>query len=146
MTSPIDNMLPFGLTLLLRVSTDILDTFIVYNERRRVTSSAKKKRKPSDTSLHQVVFQIFFFCTLVLYRMKLFQILNCLSGENWFYMQTPDGSLLDILRNAYDLLSQCDIDLPEVFPIRTINIFQNQALTTNILFGFIELIMFFHIT
>ncbi|KAK8508246.1 hypothetical protein V6N13_055689 [Hibiscus sabdariffa] len=59
---------------------DQLDTFIVYNERRRVTSSAKKKRKPSDTSLHQ----------------------------------TPDGSLLDIMRNAYDLLSQCDIDIPEV--------------------------------
>ncbi|XP_012456147.1 UTP--glucose-1-phosphate uridylyltransferase 3, chloroplastic isoform X1 [Gossypium raimondii] len=59
---------------------DNLDTFIVYNERRRVTSSAKKKRKPSDTSLHQ----------------------------------TPEGSLLDIMRNAYDLLSWCDIDLPEV--------------------------------
>lgn len=28
-------------------------------------------------------------------------------------MQTPDGSLLDILRNAYDLLLQCDIELPE---------------------------------
>ncbi|KAE8726771.1 hypothetical protein F3Y22_tig00006230pilonHSYRG00017 [Hibiscus syriacus] len=59
---------------------DKLDTFIVYNERRRVTSSAKKKRKPSDTSLQQ----------------------------------TPDGSLLDIMRNAYDLLWQCDIDIPEV--------------------------------
>ncbi|XVE99805.1 hypothetical protein REPUB_Repub03eG0232900 [Reevesia pubescens] len=59
---------------------DKLDTFIVYNERRRVTSSAKKKRKHADMSLHQ----------------------------------TPDGSLLDIMRNAYDLLSQCDIDLPEV--------------------------------
>lgn len=31
-----------------------LDTFIVYNHRRKVTSSAKKKRKPSDMSLHQV--------------------------------------------------------------------------------------------
>ncbi|XP_022746788.1 UTP--glucose-1-phosphate uridylyltransferase 3, chloroplastic-like isoform X5 [Durio zibethinus] len=59
---------------------DKLDTFIVYNERRRVTSSAKKKRKHADMSLHQ----------------------------------TPDGSLLDIMRNAYDLLLQCDIDLPEV--------------------------------
>ncbi|OMO50056.1 hypothetical protein CCACVL1_30665 [Corchorus capsularis] len=58
---------------------DKLDTFIVYNERRRVTSSAKKKRK-HGAPLHQ----------------------------------TPDGSLLDIMRNAYDLLSQCDIDLPEV--------------------------------
>ncbi|KAE8694837.1 UDP-glucose pyrophosphorylase 3 isoform 4 [Hibiscus syriacus] len=35
---------------------DKLDTFIVYNERRRVTSSAKKKRKPMDTSLHQCKF------------------------------------------------------------------------------------------
>lgn len=30
-------------------------------------------------------------------------------------MQTPDGALLDILRNAHDLLSQCDIRLPEVY-------------------------------
>ncbi|XP_028792758.1 UTP--glucose-1-phosphate uridylyltransferase 3, chloroplastic [Neltuma alba] len=59
---------------------DKLDTFIVYNERRRVTSSAKKKRKNGDKSLHQ----------------------------------TPDGSLLDILRNASDLLSRCDIKLPEI--------------------------------
>lgn len=59
---------------------DVLDTFIVYNERRRVTSSAKKKRKHADKSLHQ----------------------------------TPDGSLLDIMRNAYDLLSQCDIKMPEI--------------------------------
>lgn len=29
-------------------------------------------------------------------------------------MQTPDGSLLDIMRNAYDLMSHCDIRLPEV--------------------------------
>ncbi|KAJ1417702.1 Nucleotide-diphospho-sugar transferase [Sesbania bispinosa] len=59
---------------------DKLDTFIVYNERRRVTSSAKKKRKHGNKSLHQ----------------------------------TPDGSLLDILRNAHDLLSQCEIRLPEI--------------------------------
>ncbi|GMI80894.1 hypothetical protein HRI_001758700 [Hibiscus trionum] len=59
---------------------DKLDTFIDYIEWRRVTSSAKKKRKPADTSLHQ----------------------------------TPDGSLLDIMRNAYDLLLQCDIDIPEI--------------------------------
>lgn len=31
------------------------------------------------------------------------------------FMQTPDGALLDILRNAHDLLSQCDIRLPEVY-------------------------------
>ncbi|KAG6665926.1 UTP--glucose-1-phosphate uridylyltransferase 3, chloroplastic isoform X1 [Carya illinoinensis] len=59
---------------------DNLDTFIVYNERRRVTSSAKRKRKHADKSLHQ----------------------------------TPDGSLLDILRNAHNLLSNCDIRLPEI--------------------------------
>lgn len=29
-------------------------------------------------------------------------------------MQTPDGSLLDIIRNAYDLLSSCNIKIPEV--------------------------------
>ncbi|KAF3433372.1 hypothetical protein FNV43_RR24474 [Rhamnella rubrinervis] len=57
-----------------------LDTFIVFNERRRVTSSAKKRRRHTDKSLHQ----------------------------------TPDGSLLDILRNAHDLLSQCDIRLPKI--------------------------------
>ncbi|KAF2319143.1 hypothetical protein GH714_013553 [Hevea brasiliensis] len=59
---------------------DKLDTFIVYNERRRVTSSAKRKRKHADKYLHQ----------------------------------TPDGALLDILRNAYDLLSLCDIELAKV--------------------------------
>ncbi|KAL9230210.1 hypothetical protein vseg_005593 [Gypsophila vaccaria] len=58
---------------------DHLDTFMVYNERRRVTSSAKKKRKHGK-SLHQ----------------------------------TPDGALLDTVRNAYDLLSHCNIKLPEV--------------------------------
>ncbi|KAK6145538.1 hypothetical protein DH2020_022358 [Rehmannia glutinosa] len=59
---------------------DGLDTFIVYNKRRKVTSSAKKRRKPSDKSLQQ----------------------------------TPDGSLLDIMRNAYDLLSHCGITIPKV--------------------------------
>lgn len=29
-------------------------------------------------------------------------------------IQTPDGSLLDIIRNASDLLSQCDIEIPQV--------------------------------
>ncbi|KAL4620819.1 hypothetical protein ACB092_06G183700 [Castanea dentata] len=57
-----------------------MDTFIVYNERRRVTSSAKRKRILADKSLHQ----------------------------------TPDGSLLDILRNVHDLLSKCDIRLPVI--------------------------------
>ncbi|GFQ07401.1 hypothetical protein PHJA_002884200 [Phtheirospermum japonicum] len=59
---------------------DGLDTFIVYNKRRKVTSSAKKRRKNSDKSLQQ----------------------------------TPDGSLLDIMRNAYDLLSHCGITIPKV--------------------------------
>ncbi|KAK9050678.1 hypothetical protein SSX86_030351 [Deinandra increscens subsp. villosa] len=59
---------------------EMLDTFIVYNNRRKVTSSAKKKRKPADMSLHQ----------------------------------TPDGALLDTIRNAYDILSYCDINLPEI--------------------------------
>ncbi|XP_059301994.1 UTP--glucose-1-phosphate uridylyltransferase 3, chloroplastic isoform X1 [Lycium ferocissimum] len=59
---------------------DGLDTFIVYNERKKVTSSAKKKRRQGDKSLHQ----------------------------------TPDGSLLDIMRNAYDILSCCEIKLPKI--------------------------------
>uniref|UniRef100_A0A2N9IX15 UGP3-like C-terminal hexapeptide repeats domain-containing protein n=1 Tax=Fagus sylvatica TaxID=28930 RepID=A0A2N9IX15_FAGSY len=63
-----------------RVEADEMDTFIVYNERRRVTSSAKRKRTLADKSLHQ----------------------------------TPDGSLLDILRNVHDLLSECDIRLPVI--------------------------------
>lgn len=33
------------------------------------------------------------------------------------HMQTPDGALLDSLRNAYDLLSQCDIKIPKVCPL-----------------------------
>ncbi|XP_062179891.1 UTP--glucose-1-phosphate uridylyltransferase 3, chloroplastic isoform X2 [Phragmites australis] len=57
-----------------------LDTFIVYNERKRVTSSAKRKLKSEDRSLHQ----------------------------------TPEGSLLDIMRNAHDLLSSCRIEVPMV--------------------------------
>ncbi|EPS73538.1 hypothetical protein M569_01217, partial [Genlisea aurea] len=56
-----------------------MDTFMVYNERRKVTSSAKKK-----------------------------------SHGDICLPQTPDGSLLDIIRNAYDLLSQCGISIPEV--------------------------------
>ncbi|KAJ1263295.1 hypothetical protein BS78_09G172500 [Paspalum vaginatum] len=57
-----------------------LDTFIVYNERKRVTSSAKRKLKSEDRSLHQ----------------------------------TPEGSLLDIMRNAHDLLSSCSVKIPMV--------------------------------
>lgn len=62
------------------IEGDNLDTFIVYNERRKVTSSAKKKRRYADKTLHQ----------------------------------TPDGSLLDIMRNAYDLLSHCEIEIPKI--------------------------------
>ncbi|XP_058183043.1 UTP--glucose-1-phosphate uridylyltransferase 3, chloroplastic isoform X3 [Rhododendron vialii] len=62
------------------VEADNLDTFIVYNERRKVTSSAKKKRRYGDKS----------------------------------FPQTPDGSLLDIMRNAYDLLSHCQIEIPKI--------------------------------
>ncbi|ERN08982.1 UTP--glucose-1-phosphate uridylyltransferase 3, chloroplastic isoform X1 [Amborella trichopoda] len=59
---------------------DELDTFIVYNERKKVTSSAKRKRRLSDQSLHQ----------------------------------TPDGAFLDVMRNAYDLLSPCNIEIPKI--------------------------------
>ncbi|KAK4792547.1 hypothetical protein SAY86_022982 [Trapa natans] len=62
------------------IEEDELYTFLVYNERRKVTSSAKRKRKSSDKSLHQ----------------------------------TPEGSLLDIIRNAHDILSPCNINLPEI--------------------------------
>ncbi|XP_027159295.1 UTP--glucose-1-phosphate uridylyltransferase 3, chloroplastic [Coffea eugenioides] len=57
-----------------------LDTFIVYNERRKVTSSAKKKRMHGNKSLNQ----------------------------------TPEGSILDIMRNAADLLSHCQISIPKI--------------------------------
>ncbi|XP_010504481.1 PREDICTED: UTP--glucose-1-phosphate uridylyltransferase 3, chloroplastic isoform X2 [Camelina sativa] len=59
---------------------DKLDTYIVHNERRKVTSSAKKKKPHASAALHQ----------------------------------TPDGALLDILRNAYELLTECDIKLPMI--------------------------------
>eukprot|EP00898_Chlorokybus_atmophyticus_P005878 jgi/Chlat1/6291/Chrsp44S05785 len=57
-----------------------LNTFLVYNERRRVTSSAKKKRAPGSLKMHQ----------------------------------TPDGSFLDLMRNAHDLLTRCNMQLPEM--------------------------------
>ncbi|XP_031109281.1 UTP--glucose-1-phosphate uridylyltransferase 3, chloroplastic [Ipomoea triloba] len=59
---------------------DGLDTFIVYNERKKVTSSAKKKRTHAAKSLRQ----------------------------------TPDGALLDTMRNAYDILSHCGINIPQI--------------------------------
>lgn len=62
------------------IEADELDTFIVFNERRRVTSSAKRKRRHAEKTLHQ----------------------------------TPDGSLLDIIRNAYTLLTRCNIKIPQI--------------------------------
>ncbi|KAF6164905.1 hypothetical protein GIB67_017108 [Kingdonia uniflora] len=59
---------------------DSLDTFVVYNERKRVTSSAKRRKVHTDRSMRQ----------------------------------TPDGSLLDIIRNASDLLSLCEIKIPKI--------------------------------
>lgn len=55
-----------------------LDTFVTYNQRRKVTSSAKRRRKQNEHSLHQ----------------------------------TPDGSFLDVTRNAYDLLRSCGVSMP----------------------------------
>ena len=55
-----------------------LPTFVLFTLRRRVTSSAKRQRKPDDKSL----------------------------------AQTPDGSFLDLLLNASDLLSKCSIEHP----------------------------------
>ena len=55
-----------------------LPTFVLFTLRRRVTSSAKRQRKPDDKSL----------------------------------AQTPDGSFLDLLLNASDLLSNCSIEHP----------------------------------
>ena len=58
-----------------------LNTFVVFNQRRRVTSSAKRKRKPGSTVL----------------------------------AQTPDGSFLDLMRNAAELLRRCGLsNIPEV--------------------------------
>jgi hypothetical protein len=56
-----------------------LPTFVLYTLRRRVTSSAKKKRDPTKSNL----------------------------------AQTPDGSFLDLLRNASDLLDRCGVAHPE---------------------------------
>lgn len=58
-----------------------LNTFVVYNRRRCVTSSAKRRRKPGSTMVSQ----------------------------------TPDGSFLDLMRNAADLLARCGLShVPEV--------------------------------
>ena len=58
-----------------------LNTFVVYNRRRCVTSSAKRRRAPGSTMVSQ----------------------------------TPDGSFLDLMRNAYDLLIRCGLShVPQV--------------------------------
>ena len=59
-----------------------LNTFVVFNKRRRVTSSAKRKRVPGSTIISQ----------------------------------TPDGSFLDLMRNAADLLHRCGFRIPQVLP------------------------------
>lgn len=59
-----------------------LPTFVLYSSRRRITSSAKKKRDVTQPP----------------------------SVKN--LAQTPDGSFLDLLRNAADLLDRCHIKHP----------------------------------
>jgi UTP---glucose-1-phosphate uridylyltransferase len=55
-----------------------LRTFVVFNERRYVTSSAKRALVPGSDKVHQ----------------------------------TPEGSFLDLMRNARDLLDMCGIAAP----------------------------------
>ncbi|KAJ0102982.1 hypothetical protein Patl1_06650 [Pistacia atlantica] len=93
---------------------DQLDTFMVYNERRRVTSSAKKKRKHADMSLHQCSILSMKQFLLLIASPMLFPSFPMLIFQVLTLLQTPEGSLLDILRNAYDILSQCNIKLPEI--------------------------------
>lgn len=58
-----------------------LSTFMMYNMRRKVTSSAKKRRQPGSTKI----------------------------------AQTPDGSLYDVIRNAWQILQRCSLEyVPEV--------------------------------
>ena len=59
-----------------------LPTFVLYSSRRRITSSAKKKRDVTQAP----------------------------SAQN--LAQTPDGSFLDLLRNAADLLDRCGVARP----------------------------------
>eukprot|EP00892_Ulva_mutabilis_P001452 jgi/Ulvmu1/11307/UM074_0022.1 len=55
-----------------------LGTFVVFNERRYVTSSAKRARQPGSAKV----------------------------------AQTPEGSFLDLMRNAADLLALCGVRTP----------------------------------
>jgi hypothetical protein len=57
-----------------------LSTFVVFNERRYVTSSAKRALVPGSDRVHQ----------------------------------TPEGSFLDLMRNARDLLEMCGVSAPEL--------------------------------
>ncbi|CAI5502747.1 unnamed protein product [Closterium sp. Naga37s-1] len=89
----------------------VLDTFLVYNDRRKVTSSAKRRRKPTDTSLHQVW-------------------LDSGSGAEgseavglWDRQSTASisyrrcwihGSFLDLNRNSLELFSSCGVAMPHM--------------------------------
>ena len=57
-----------------------LPTFVLYTLRRRITSSAKKKRNPDQSPPNLA--------------------------------QTPDGSFLDLVKNAADLLDRCGVSHP----------------------------------
>lgn len=70
------------------IFTGELDTFIVYNERKRVTSSAKRKLKSEDRSLHQV--NILYFAIQWMdshdpwvYIHNLLVRLELISSTNW---------------------------------------------------------------
>ena len=56
-----------------------LNTFAVFNRRRKVTSSAKRRHEPGSTRV----------------------------------AQTPDGSFLDLMRNAEELLARCGMRTPQ---------------------------------
>ena len=71
-TTPGDGPLPMD-------QWENLPTFVLYTLRRRITSSAKKKRDPANPNL----------------------------------AQTPEGSFLDLLKNASDLLARCDVAHPD---------------------------------
>jgi len=63
-----------------------LPTFALRGPRRRITSSAKRARKPGGPAA-----------------------------------QTPEGSFLDLCRNAADLLARCGVSLPLEFPKKGLN-------------------------
>lgn len=62
-----------------------LDTFVVFNTRRKVTSSAKRRREPGSLRI----------------------------------AQTPDGSFLDLQANAAELLTLCDVEVPEACDVES---------------------------